>query len=259
MLPLTGQSILVTRASTQANGLTQALIDQGATVWEMPTLEIVPPSSWQSLDQALQQLDQFDWLILTSSNGVDGVLKRLQGLGIPKTALSGLKIAVVGQKTAQALATYGYQPNFIPPQFIADSLVAHFPEPLSGLRILFPRVETGGREMLVQAMTAAGATVVEVPAYESQCPTQLDPKIAEVLSQQRLTLITFTSGKTVKHFCQLVGGFGRASQLLSSVTIASIGPQTSHACLDYLGHVDIEAQEHTLEGLVQAILAAQDR
>ncbi len=257
MLPLTGQAILVTRAATQANALTTALSQAGAEVWEMPTLEIGPPSSWQALDDALGQLQAFDWLILTSSNGVEAFFNRLRGLGLEaKAGISLLKIAVVGQKTAQSLQAHGVEPNFMPPQFIADSLVAHFPEPLAGLNILFPRVETGGRDILVQAMTTAGAKIVEVPAYESRCPKQIDPKIAQLLAEQRLTLITFTSGKTVQHFCQLVGGRESAQALLQSVKIASIGPQTSQACCQYLGRVDIEAQEHTLEGLVNAIQTA---
>ncbi|MDS3862464.1 uroporphyrinogen-III synthase [Thermosynechococcaceae cyanobacterium BACA0444] len=254
MLPLADQSILVTRAATQAPTFSQALRQAGATVWEMPTLEIGPPSSWDALDHALDILDSFDWLILTSTNGVEAVWSRMRGLGIDPAKLTPLKIAVVGQKTAQSLQAYGRTPDFIPPQFIADALVEHFPESMTGLKILFPRVETGGREMLVQAMTDAGAKIVEVAAYESRCPHQIAPEIAELLQAKTLTMITFTSGKTVQHFCQLVGGVEIAQALLERVKLASIGPQTSQACRKYFGRVEIEAAEHTLEGLVRAIL-----
>jgi uroporphyrinogen-III synthase len=176
--------------------------------------------------------------------------------GSSSESLGRLKIAVVGQKTAQSLQAQGIIPDFIPPQFIADSLVEHFPEPLIGLKILFPRVETGGRDILVQAMTAAGAEIVEVPAYESRCPEQIDPHIEAHLQQQTFTIMTFTSGKTVQHFCQLVGGPIVAQRIIQTVKITSIGPQTSQSCLKHLGRVDLEATEHTLEGLVQGIVSA---
>lgn len=256
MLPLAGQSILVTRAATQAPTFSQVLRQAGATVWEMPTLDIGPPSSWEGLDQALRNLESFDWLILTSTNGVAAVWSRLQGLGLDPSKLAHLKIAVVGQKTAESLQSFGRPPDFIPPQFIADALVAHFPEPMAGLNILFPRVETGGRDVLIQAMRSQGANLVEVPAYESRCPSHIAPDIAELLQAKTLTMITFTSGKTVQHFCQLVGGVNRAQDLLENVKIASIGPQTSQACLTYLQRVEVEASEHTLEGLARAIILA---
>lgn len=257
MLPLAGQSILVTRAATQAHPFSQALRQAGATVWEMPTLEIGPPSSWDALDLALENLDGFDWLILTSSNGVEAVWSRLKRLGLNLAQFTHLKIAVVGQKTAESLQSHGHAPDFIPPQFIADALVEYFPESMAGLNVLFPRVETGGRDILVQAMTNAGAKMVEVAAYESRCPNQIAPDITQLLQAKTLTLITFTSGKTVQHFCQLIGGVDIAKNLLEGVKIASIGPQTSQACGKYLKPVEIEASEHTLEGLLRAIILAQ--
>lgn len=257
MLPLAGQVILVTRAATQSQTFSQALRQAGATVWEMPTLEIGPPSSWDALDFALENLDRFNWLILTSTNGVEAVWSRLNHLGLNLAQLTHLKIAVVGKKTAESLQSYGRAPDFIPPQFIADALVEHFPVSMTGLNILFPRVETGGRDILVQSMTTAGANIVEVAAYESRCPQSIAPEIAELLQAKTLTIITFTSGKTVQHFCQLVGGVEIAQNLLDNVKIAAIGPQTSQACLKYLQRVEIEAMEHTLEGLARSIVLAQ--
>lgn len=252
MSRLHGKTILVTRAATQASEFTQQLTAAGATVLEMPTLEIVPPSSWQPLDQALAQLDTFDWLILTSHNAVTFLMERLQGHGRDSRALAGLKIAVVGHKTAQTLSSYGLVADFTPTEFVADALVAEFPEPVVGLRFLFPRVEKGGRPILVEAFTAAGAEVVEVPAYDSRCPQAADAQVLAALQAGQVDIVTFTSSKTVKHFCQLVGA--QAAELLQNVQIASIGPQTSQTCRKLLGRVDAEATEHTLEGLLQALL-----
>lgn len=250
-LPLSGQTVLVTRAAGQASTFSKQLMAAGATVLELPTLEIVPPSSWQPLDRALSQLQAFDWLILTSHNAVNFFMQRLQQQGKDSRALCHLKIAVVGEKTAATLGSYGLVADFIPSEFVADALVAEFPVPVAGLRILFPRVESGGRPLLVEALTAAGAQVTEVPAYESRCPQQVDPTVLKALQERRVTIVTFTSSKTVKHFCQLVGP--EAANLLASVRIASIGPQTSQTCRELLGRVDCEAQEHSLQGLLSAL------
>jgi len=257
MPDLSGQTVLVTRAASQASTFSEQLMAAGATVLELPTLEIVPPSSWQHLDNALSQLSQFDWLILTSHNAVTFFMERLQQQGNDSRALASLKIAVVGEKTAQTLHNYGIVADFIPSEFVADALVGEFPVPVTGLQILFPRVESGGRPILVETFTAAGATVTEVPAYESRCPRQIDPTILNALRKGHVTIVTFTSSKTVKHFCKLVGA--EAAALLQSVQIASIGPQTSQTCRELLGRVDCEAQEHSLHGLLQCLISKMSR
>lgn len=261
-LPLNGKTILITRAAGQSSQFSELLQQQGAQVIEMPTLVITPPSSWEELDRAIARLYDFDWLILTSSNGVEYFFERLYAQGKNARALDIFQIAVVGKKTAATLKTYGRVPNFIPPNFVADSLVEHFPEPLEGRKILFPRVETGGRDRLVKEFTAQGAEVIEVAAYESGCPEQIAPEALEALEQQKVDIITFASAKTVKHFVQLLEQFlpGDSPQFptaisrLQNVYIASIGPQTSIACRQLLGRVDVEAQVYTLEGLTQAIV-----
>ena len=249
---LAGKTVLVTRASGQASEFGQMLRSRGTRVLELPTLEIVPPSSWADLDRAIENLTNFDWLILTSTNGVDAFFARLRQAGQDSRSLAGIKIAVVGQKTAQSLQQHGIEPDFIPPDFIADALVHNFPGSPSGQSILFPRVETGGRELLVKALTDLGAIIVEVAAYESQCPIAIDPAILLALQQQQVDIITFASSKTVKHFCQLIGT-SLPSGWVDRVAIASIGPQTSATCRELLGRVDIEATEYTLPGLVAAL------
>ncbi|WP_404790214.1 uroporphyrinogen-III C-methyltransferase [Altericista sp. CCNU0014] len=259
--PLEGLTILVTRSASQAPAFRQSLEAQGATVLEMAALEIVPPSSWEPLDRAIAQLDTFDWLFLTSANGVQYFFERLLAQGKDARALAGIKIAVVGRKTAAVLKEQGLIPDFIPPHYIADELVAHFPDRdrLGSLRCLFPRVESGGREVLVQQLTAQEATVVEVPAYQSQCPSAIDPQIAVALQQQTVDVITFASSKTVEHFWQLLqqtphfepSGW---NPILQSLKVASIGPQTSKTCRALLGKVDIEAREYTLEGLIESVV-----
>lgn len=284
--PLTGKSILVTRSAAQSSQFSELLQAAGAEVIEMPTLVITPPSSWEALDQAIANLSNFDWLILTSSNGVNYFFERLFNQGKDTRALAGIKIAVVGKKTAASLKQYSLQPDFIPPNFVADSLVEYFPEPLAGKKILFPRVETGGRQVLIEELTAQRAEILEVAAYESGCPTQILPGVLEALQQRNIDVLTFASSKTVTNFYRLLtealscnleptspsptklsreGSFSQSVQLqsvcqenphslLDGVCIASIGPQTTKTCYQLLGRVDVEAQEYTLEGLTAAIV-----
>ncbi|CAA9574875.1 Uroporphyrinogen-III methyltransferase / Uroporphyrinogen-III synthase [uncultured Synechococcales cyanobacterium] len=266
--PLASKTIVVTRAAGQSSSFSSQLQQAGANVVEMPALEIGPPSSWLALDQAIAELQTFDWLILTSVNCVNYFVERLVAQGKDARALAGVQIAVVGKKTAANLRQKGLTADFIPPDFVADALVEFFPEKdLTGTKILFPRVETGGRDTLVTGLTAKGAEVVEVPAYESRCPRKIAPSALDAIREQQVDVITFASSKTVQNFCQLLEQAEAVTNsletltgenwqfLLSDVCVASIGPQTSEACRSLLGRVDVEAEEYTLEGLKAAIVS----
>lgn len=262
--PLAGKTVLITRSVGQSSQFTKMILAAGANAIEMPALEIGPPSSWEDLDNAIANISEFDWLILTSSNGINYFFERLIALEKDVRTLANLKIAVVGEKTAQSLKNYSLQPDFIPPNFIADSLVEHFPEQLNGKKVLFPRVETGGREELVKEFIKQGAEVIEVAAYQSRCPDNIPVSAELALQSGTVDVITFASSKTVKFFHQLAQQIFVdnsenhqsivVSDYLEDICIASIGPQTSKACQKYFGRVDVEASEYTLEGLTQAVI-----
>lgn len=255
---LTGKRILVTRASEQSSKLRDLLENAGASVMEMPTLVITPPSNWHQLDQAIAQLKTYDWLVLTSANAVNYFFQRLHRYHLDSRSLHQLKIAVVGQKTAEVLHCHGIIADLVPPDFIADSLGQVFPD-CNNLHILFPRVESGGREVLISELTAKGATVDAVAAYESKCPERIDESVWRSLQNRQIDILTFGSAKTVKHFYQLVTQVSAPEQLLDileTVQIAAIGPQTALACQEWLGKVDITASEFTLEGLVRALITS---
>jgi len=253
-LPLTGKTILVTRSAGQSAKFSELLASVGAKVVEMPALVITPPTSWENLDRAIANLSSFDWLILTSANAVEYFCDRLFNKGKDTRSLAGIKIAVVGKKTAASLQKYGLKPDFIPPNFVADSLVEHFPGRLKEQKILFPRVETGGREVLVRELTNAGAIVSEVAAYESKCPDRIAEDVKEALETGRIDIVTFASSKTVQNFATLINNIANSQSLLENISIASIGPQTSQKCRQIFGRVDLEAKEYTLEGLTEVIV-----
>ena len=258
-LPLQGKRILVTRAANQASQFTDLLTCRGAVVIEMPTLAIAPPTSWKMLDQAIADLSNYDWLILTSANAVESFFGRLQQAGKDSRALYSLNVAVVGRKTAELLANYGIVPDLVPTEFVADALVKAFVTEnhvLTDKKMLFPRVESGGREILVEQLQQHGAIIEAIAAYESVCPETIDAAALHAIQNQRLDAIAFASSKTVKNFCQLLDRAAPRDtwqSWISTVKIASIGPQTSKTCYELIGRVNCEALEYTLDGLVEAI------
>ena len=261
--PLRNKTVLVTRAAEQSSKFTSLLQQQGATVVEMPALIIEPPSNWQDLDLAIANLEQFQWLILTSANGVNYFCDRLYQLGYDTRALGKTKIAVVGRKTAAALQKRGLNADFIPVNYVADSMVEHFPEALAGQKLLFPRVETGGRAVLVRELTSQGAEVVEVAAYQSACPLKIDESAWQALVQGQIEIVTFASSKTVTNFDRLLkqklASSNIEDDLIRNVCLASIGPQTSKTCRELFGRVDLEAAEYTLEGLIQSLITYKSK
>lgn len=256
--PLTGRTIGVTRAEQQLGQARRLFEATGARVIDLPALVIQPPDQWGPLDDALAELDSFHWIVFSSANGVDAVQQRLARLGRSLAHRPpGLKLAAVGRRTAQWLEDLGAAADFVPPEFVADSLIEHFPVSGWGLRLLLPRVQSGGRTVLAEAFAAAGSRVVEVAAYESGCPEGLPSEALQALTLDQLDALTFSSGKTVSHTCRLLERhFGDDwRQRLATVRLVSIGPQTSARCRKELGRVDAEADPHDIPGLVAACTA----
>lgn len=253
--PLSGRCIAVTRAETQLGEARQLFEQAGAEVVDLPALVVTPPDEWGPLDDALEELESFHWIVFSSGNGVDAVEQRLRRLGSSLAGRPrGVKIAAVGRKTATQLEALGAPADFVPPAFVADSLIEHFPVSGWGLRLLLPRVQSGGRTVLAEAFGEAGARVVEVAAYETRCPEGLPSAAQLALEQGLLDAITFSSGKTVSHtaaMLQAAYGEGWLEQL-KGVAIISIGPQTSERCRQVLGRVEAEANPYDLTGLVHA-------
>ena len=253
--PLQNRTVVVTRAADQQGEARRLLEAQGAQVLDLPALVIGPPDDWGPLDDALSELEDFHWLVVSSANGVQAVEQRLRRRGSSLLRRpANLRIAAVGRKTARALEELGAEADFVPPSFVADSLIEHFPVSGYGLRMLLPRVQSGGRTVLAEAFGDAGVRVVEVAAYESRCPDSMPDCTADALATGTVDAMLFSSGKTAAHTAQLLlQRFGPGwAERLTSVKIVSIGPQTSRSCREWFGRVDAEADPHDLEGLVDA-------
>ncbi|MCB0112261.1 MAG: uroporphyrinogen-III synthase, partial [Caldilineaceae bacterium] len=254
--PLAGKRIVVTRAETQADGFAGALADLGATTLRIPTICIEPLADLAPLDQALQRLDQYSWLILTSVNGVTIVAERLAALAIPAAVQQGARIAAVGQSTATALAAHGLTPTFVPERYVAEAIIDGLGD-LAGRRILLPQAAIA-RETLADRLTAAGATVDAIPIYQTLPAVLAESARADLL--QGVDLLTFTSSSTAQNFfaaLEIGNGAPAAAKLaaLGNPAIACIGPVTAETVRAFDLPVAIVAADHTIPGLIDALVA----
>jgi uroporphyrinogen III methyltransferase/synthase len=250
-LPLSGKRIAITRTRSQAGVLREKLIALGAEVIEVSTIEIRDPASWEPLDSAIRRLEEFDYLLVTSANGVRNFLRRLEACGRDIGDLKRLIIGAIGPATAAEFAKVEVKVDLVPSEYVAEGLLeALAGRDLRGKAFLIPRAKVA-RDLVPRVLTEKGARVEVVEAYETVVPEFPAGELQRLLTPPP-NVITFTSSSTVTNFVRLAGKT-KVSELLSGVTIASIGPITS-ATIRKLGlTVTIEAMESTIPGLVKAI------
>jgi len=241
--PLFGSTIVVTRAREQASDLRTQLEALGAEVVELPAITIEP------VDFTLPDLATYEWIVFTSVNGVRAWFERGFGpAGLDARAFAGVRIAAIGPGTAGALGERGIRVDLLPERFVAESLLDAFPDPSANdARVLLARAERA-RDVLPEGLAGRGYTVDVLPVYR----TVTASPDAQTLARVRVgdvSAITFTSSSTVRNFVDLVGPFACAQPL-----VASIGPVTSETARDLGLRVDAEAEQHTIRGLVAAVV-----
>jgi len=258
--PLAGVRVLVGRARHQAGSLSVELHKLGASVLEIPFIEIRKPRSFQPLDGALGDLANYDWLILTSVNGVDAMWERMGKLRLTKKSLSRLKTAAIGPATKKAIEKRGRRVDLVPEEYVAESVVKSLRQRVKGKRILLVRAKVA-RDVIPKELRKAGASVDVVEAYETIVPKSSRTRLWAALKdpRKRPDVVTFTSSSTVKNFVTLLGASRRARRpaQLQGVTLASIGPVTSATLRDLGLGVDVEAKPFTIPGLVKAIVGSR--
>ena len=255
--PLLVQRILVSRAREQASALSQRLRNAGAEVLEIPFIVIREPESFAQLDEALRRTGDYDWLILTSVNGVRALFRRSHEIAVEPSSLAHLKIAAIGPATKAAIERHGLKVDVMPEEYVAESVVRSLRAKVKGQRVLLVRAKVA-RDVIPQQLRDAGAEVAVIEAYETVVPRASAHKLQSTLQDREhpVNVITFTSSSTANNFVSLLGHKPGA---LDAVKLASIGPVTS-ATLRQLGlTVDIEAREYTMAGLVDAIVEAVGR
>jgi uroporphyrinogen III methyltransferase / synthase len=246
--PLSGKRIVVTRTRNQAGALTSQLRALGADVFELPTIRIKPPTDLREFAELVQDAHQYDWIVFTSSNGVDAFFQIFYKLYDDAREIGAAKIAAIGPATAQRVRDFHLHVDLQPEEFVAESIVREFQKQggVENLRILLARAEKA-RDVLPRELSKLGAIVDEAYAYRTVLETRDVTGARRRLLEEGADLITFTSSSTVENFLALRLPWPKGMQ------IASIGPVTSKTATDHGLKIDIEARRHDIEGLVEAI------
>lgn len=247
--PLFGKTILVTRAEHQADTMCSRLEELGAAVLRQPAIDISAPADWAPVDTAIDELDEYDWLVFSSRNGVEYFLDRIRQQGLDWRALSGVKLAAIGPATAQALAERDLDVDLKPAEYRAEALAAELSPTAKGQRFLLLRASRG-REVLADTLRSAGGEVDQVVVYNSFDVTEPDAQVASALAAGDVDWITVTSSAIARSLVQLFG------EQLHRTKLAAISPLTA-GVLDQLGYpASAVAKQYTIDGVVDAILAA---
>ena len=258
--PLFGLTVLVTRTRQQAGALTGQLTQLGARVLEAPTIEIAESADMATVDRALKNIADMDCVIFTSANGVEAAWNRLRILGRDSRALPA-RVAAVGPATAAALERIGVMADVLPEEFIGEKLGLALRERfgaggLVGWKVLLLRADIA-RPVLREQLERGGAKVVDVPMYQTRAPAALPSEVLEALAAGEIQWITFTSASTVRNLHALLPDDIRP--MVHAARRLSIGPITSEALRELNWPPTVEAAQHDIAGMVQALLAATER
>ncbi len=253
--PLFGRRIVVTRAREQASEFLEDLTRLGAECIEFPTIEVIPPASWDPLDRAIDRLENYQWVVFTSVNGVKYFLKRLQDTGRDIRDLKGLKIGAIGPKTAEVWHRLGIKPDLVPDEYRAEAIVECFRKlGAEGMRFLLPRAAQA-REVLPEGLREMGAAVDVVQVYRTTTPDYDTDRIKNLLDQGAIDMVTFTSSSTVTNFVDMFeGDQQRLKGWMDSVVVACIGPITAKTAEEKGFSVSLVPPKYTIKALTESVV-----
>ena len=247
--PLFGQRVLVTREYTEDYS---PLEDLGAEIFEFPTIKIAPPENYKELDETIEKIETYNWLIFTSANGFQYFIQRLLDKEKDIRDLKGIKICAIGTKTAGKINNYGIKVDLIPEEFNAEGLIKAFGQNLKGIKILLPRAEKA-REIFPEKVSELGGEIDTPVAYRAIKPEKHGKRLKRFLKEGRITIATFTSAATFNNFIDIMGD--DALDVLKDVTIAVIGPVTAKAIEKAGLKVSIMPEEATIKAMVDEIIS----
>jgi len=255
--PLFGKRVVVTRSRDQASELVRQLTELGADVLEIPTIRITPPTDLAPLQEAVEGMGEYDWVLFTSPNGVDAFFKAFFEKHKDLREFGGAKIAAVGQATAQKVTGYHLEVDFMPKEFTTEGLLKEFRKEVDceNLHFLLPRADLADQK-LARGLEDLGGIVDDIDAYATVPESEDRTGHRARLLAEGADLITFTSSSTVTNFCNLVDVPALRSKY-PGLKFVSIGPVTSKTMVDRGLEVAVEAEIHTIPGLVDAILKLQ--
>lgn len=256
---MNGRRVVVTRSPEQAAPLSELLRRAGAEPLLYPCITVAPPADPAALDAALTDAlaGRFDWLVLTSSNTVVALARRLQALGHAPGSLAGLAAAAVGPATAAAARRLlDVQTRLVPDEFVAEALAAAL-QPIAGASVLLPQADLA-RSLLADTLRAAGAAVTSIVAYRTVVG-QGGVDLADALAAGRVDAVTFTSSSTVDNFLRRLSDEGGHPRQLRAVCVACLGPITRETALAHGLRVAVTPARSTLPELVAGLSAYFNR
>ena len=255
LAPLAGKRVLVTRTRAQASTLVAALRLEGAHPIELPAIEVrltLAPEVKETLPTMLAT-QGYKWVVFTSANGVKHFVDALLLTGSDLRSLAEQNLCAIGPATASALLDRGLRADLVPDEAIGEAVAQALlaTGPLQGARILLPRAH-GARDVIPDALRAAGAEVDDLSLYMAAPPADVPPEVVAAVRAGEVDVVTFTSSSTVRNLATILGGNLSG---LSQATIACIGPVTAETAREYGLEPDVVAEDHTVEGLVAALRA----
>lgn len=253
-LPLLGKRVLITRPAHQTNDFLRELESLGAIAYSQPTVEVVENGDWSEVDEALNEISTYQWLVFTSVNGVDAFMNRLRHLGKDMRALGQCQLATIGPATANALRRYYLEPDLIPESYISESLVEALKDKVQGKgkRVLLARADRG-REILRDELSSV-ADVKQIPVYVQRDVTEADKAIVEMIRQGEMDYITLTSSNIARSLAKLLDEACHQRIRAGEIQLVTISPQTSQACQELDWPVTVEASEYNIPGIIDALL-----
>ncbi len=256
--PLHGRRVLITRARHQIASFRRELVDMGAAVVEIPTLEVRPMPTDGRVRKAIAGLGHTALVIFASANAVDIFFKMLVDTGADARALHASKLCAIGQETAEMLQNHGLRPELVTSEYTAEGLAKALEGwEMEGMRVLVPRAEVA-RDALPSLLAMRGAEVEILPVYQAVCPVPAGPALLRLFGAEGVDLVTFTSSSTVANFVRAFPE-DKLPAMLGDAEIACMGPVTADTARKLGLRVDIVAREYTTHGLVQAIVEAAAR
>lgn len=247
-LPLYGKKIVVTRSRAQASSLLKELKELGADAIECPTIKITEITDNKAFDSFIEKHSNYSHLVFTSVNGVEVFIKKLLETNKDLRILYGKKIICIGPATAKAFKDRGIIPDFIPENYVAESMIPYF-EKENNAKVAILRAEKA-REVLPEALKKLGHQVDIIPLYHTDLEESLNPEVLDYLEKGEIDLVTFTSSSTVEGFAKMLE---KTNIKPENIPAATIGPVTEESCKKYGFNVKIKAKEFTIPGLVEAI------
>ncbi len=252
--PLFGKRVLVTRAQRQGSELSNLIRAQGGEPVECPTIDIVPPDDWAEVDDAIEQLSAYQWLVFTSVNGVKAFLQRLWHHGRDARALAGLRVCCIGPRTAEEVRRFGIAADLVPETYQAEGLIDALRKiGMSGQRVLLARAAQA-REILPDELGRSGALVRVVKVYKTVAPEIEGEHVRQLFRDRLIDVVTFASSSTVRNFVQLFGGAREVKNHLNGTVIASIGPITAKTIREMGLEVHVMAAQNTIPALVRSLV-----